>query len=123
MKIAIVGSRTAGEQDYWLIDAHIPAQITLIVSGGARGADSLARRYARQHGLPLEEFLPDYETFGRMAPIYRNHQIVGRADYIMCLWDGKSPGTRHVISLCLTLNKPFIALPIGQTAEIGFQTK
>lgn len=117
MKTAIVGSRTADAQDYWLIGRHIPAQTTLIISGGARGADGLARRYAQEHGLPLEEFLPDYKNFGKMVPIFRNNQIVRRADYVMLLWDGKSPGSRHVISLCLTLDKPFIALPIGRRQE------
>lgn len=113
MKIAIVGSRTAGDGDYWLIGRHIPAGTSLIISGGARGADALARRYAREHGLPLEEYLPDYKNFGKLAPLLRNNQIVRQADYVMCLWDGQSSGSRHVISLCLALDKPFIALPIG----------
>ncbi len=113
MKTAIVGSRTAGPGDYWLIGRHIPAQTSLIISGGAQGADRLARRYAREHGLPLKEFLPDYKNFGKLAPILRNNQIVRLADYVLCLWDGKSPGSRSVISLCLALEKPFVTLPVG----------
>lgn len=35
-----------------------------IVSGGARGADSLAKRYAQEHGYQYHEFPADWHTYG-----------------------------------------------------------
>ena len=101
MKLAIVGSRTMGEEFYELLEKNVPNGVTTILSGGAKGADSLARRVA------LEEILPNYKIFGKMAPIVRNREIVQKADLVLCLWDGASPGTRNVIALCMELNKPF----------------
>lgn len=114
MLTAIVGSRTATAADYSLIGANLPAGTTAILSGGAAGADALARRYAQEHSLPFQEILPDYEKFGKIAPILRNNQIVRRADYVLCLWDGRSKGTKNVISLCLQLDKPFCIVQLHQ---------
>ncbi len=107
MKLAIVGSRTMGEEFYELLEKSVPDGVTTILSGGANGADSLARRVAQERKIPLEEILPNYKIFGKMAPIVRNREIVQKADLVLCLWDGASPGTRNVISLCMELNKPF----------------
>lgn len=114
MLTAIVGSRSARAADYGLIGPNLPAGTTAILSGGASGADELARRYAREHGLPIREILPDYLKFGRIAPILRNNQIVCQADFVLCLWDGKSKGTKNVISLCLQLDKPFCIVQLPQ---------
>lgn len=107
MKLAIVGSRTMGEEFYELLEKNVPNGVTTILSGGAKGADSLARRLAQERDIPLEEILPNYTIFGKVAPIVRNREIVQKADLVLCLWDGKSPGTRNVISLCMELDKPF----------------
>ena len=64
MKIAIIGSRGLHVND---LERYLPENVTEIVSGGARGIDSDARAYAQAHGIPLKEFLPDYERFGRSA--------------------------------------------------------
>lgn len=42
MKIAIIGSRNLKIN----IEMYIPKNITLLISGGARGVDSLAEKYA-----------------------------------------------------------------------------
>ncbi len=107
MKLAIVGSRTMGEEFYELLEKNVPNGVTTILSGGAKGADSLARRVAQERKIPLEEIQPNYKIFGKMAPIVRNREIVQKADLVLCLWDGASPGTRNVIALCMELNKPF----------------
>ncbi|HJA37091.1 MAG TPA: DUF2493 domain-containing protein [Firmicutes bacterium] len=114
MKTAIVGSRCATAADYGLIGENLPPGTTEIISGGAQGVDQLARRYALEHGLPLREFLPDYRQFGKIAPILRNNTIVQQADFVLCLWDGRSPGTQNVISLCLKLGKPLRVVPLNR---------
>jgi hypothetical protein len=103
MKVALIGSRGIANVD---VGAYLPDGTTEIVSGGAKGADAIAREYANKHGLKLTEFLPDYGRFGRGAPIKRNEQIVDYADAVVALWDGKSRGTKYVIDYCAKVGKP-----------------
>ena len=97
MKIAIIGSRNLCIEN---LGEYLPAGITEIVSGGAKGIDSSARTYAVKHGIRLTEFLPDYHRYGRGAPIKRNQKIVAYADAVIAFWDGKSKGTKSVIEYC-----------------------
>ena len=94
MKIAIIGSRGLHVND---LERYLPEGITEIVSGGARGIDSDARAYAKAHGIPLKEFLPDYQTWGRRAPLVRNLQIIDYADMVVAFWDQSSHETKFVI--------------------------
>lgn len=110
MKIAVIGSRNAYIED---LSPYLPADCTEIVSGGAKGIDTCAAAYARAHGLLLTEFLPQYEKYGRAAPIVRNRQIVEYADAVLAVWDGKSKGTASVIRYCETLGKPCRILPFA----------
>ncbi len=100
MKVAIVGSRD--------ITVDISGYVTdadEIVSGGAVGVDSCAAEYARSRGLTLTEFLPDYERYGRAAPIIRNKQIVDYADRIVVFWNGRSKGSLYVIKYAEKIGK------------------
>ncbi|MBQ6815728.1 MAG: hypothetical protein IJP26_00660 [Clostridia bacterium] len=94
MKVAVVGSRELSVNN---LEKYLPYGTTEIVSGGAVGIDSSARRYAKKCGITLTEFLPDYENYGRSAPIRRNADIVNYADVIVAFWDGASHGTKFVI--------------------------
>ena len=94
MKTAIIGSRGITDID---IGAYLPADTDEIVSGGAKGVDTLAREYAEKHGIKLTEFLPEYAKYKRGAPLKRNEQIIDYADMILAFWDGKSKGTKFVI--------------------------
>lgn len=93
MKIAVVGSRDITVEDIgkYILDCDE------IVSGGARGVDSSAADYARRNGIKLTEFLPDYERYGRAAPIVRNRLIVDYSDAVIAFWNGRSKGTLSVI--------------------------
>ena len=93
MKVAVVGSRSVFVTD---IGMYI-SDGDEIVSGGAVGVDSCAAEYAKKNGLKLTVFLPQYERYGRAAPIVRNKKIVDYADKIIAFWDGKSKGTLSVI--------------------------
>ena len=102
MRVAVVGSRNLIVDD---LEKYIPKEATIIVSGGARGIDSCARDYARKKGLIMVEFFPDYEQYGRRAPLIRNDKIVDYADLVIAFWDGKSHGTKYVIDKCNETNK------------------
>lgn len=79
------------------LEEYIPEDVTEIISGGAKGVDSCVRAYAREHGIRLTEFLPDYRRYGRGAPLRRNLSIIQHADLVLAFWDGQSRGTKHVI--------------------------
>lgn len=104
MKVAIVGSRSVGAEHYEELCAKVPIGASTIISGGSKGADQLAKRYAEENNLFYEEFLPDYARFGRAAPLKRDQQIVERADYVIVMWNGQSRGAAYVIKYCLEVN-------------------
>lgn len=97
MKIAIIGSRNLGVIG---LEKFLPKNVTEIVSGGASGVDACAREYALTHGIRLKEFLPNYNRYGRTAPLKRNLEIIAYAEMVFAFWDGKSRGTKYVIDNC-----------------------
>ena len=80
MNIAIVGGRDFS--DYTLLKESLLAYIDThetpenIVSGGAKGADTLAAQFATEMDIPLLVFKPDYQKYGRGATLVRNNQKV-----------------------------------------------
>lgn len=102
MKVAIVGSRDLTVED---LGSYLPENTTEIVSGGARGIDRCAREYAQARSLKLTEFLPEYEKYGRGAPLKRNLQIIDYADTVIAFWNGMSRGTNYVIKQCVQRDK------------------
>ena len=102
MNTGIIGSRSFKNYEYLseCLDNH-PTPITKIVSGGAKGADELAHRYADEHGIPVEIYLPQYGEYGRSAPLKRNIQIMEASEQIIAFWDGKSRGTAFSIKEAL----------------------
>jgi hypothetical protein len=103
MKVAVIGSR---EIDNINLARHLPDECDEIVSGGARGVDTLAANYARSTGKKLTVFRPDYDAHGRAAPIIRNREIVNYSDAVIAFWDGASRGTAFVIDYCKKVGKP-----------------
>lgn len=102
MKIAVIGSRNLTVDN---LEDYLPENVTEIVSGGAKGIDKCARSYAAENNIKLTEFLPEYEKYGRRAPLVRNLQIIDYADRVIAFWDGESHGTKFVIENCKRLNK------------------
>ena len=103
MKVAVIGSRGL-HVDH--LEDYLPKDTTEIVSGGARGIDTCAKDYALRHELKLTEFLPEYEKYGRGAPLRRNITIIEYADFVLAFWDGRSRGTKYVIDNCKKRNIP-----------------
>lgn len=74
-----------------------------VIVGGARGADTFGKRLAETLEIPVEEFLPDWETHGKSAGIIRNIHMLDQegVDLVIALWDGSSKGTKHMIDRAL----------------------
>jgi hypothetical protein len=103
MKIGIVGSRNLQITD---LTPFLPPSCCEIVTGGAKGIDACAMQYAKERNVPLTVFMPQYEKFGKAAPLVRNREIVHYSDRVLAFWDGKSRGTKFVIDYCQEVGKP-----------------
>jgi len=70
-----------------------------IVSGTAKGTDSLGERYSLERGHGLKKFPADWNKHGKSAGYIRNKQMAEYADGLIAFWDGESKGTLHMINL------------------------
>jgi len=115
MKLAVVGSRTFN--DMYLLAENVCIFISAsekpsgsneleIISGGAKGADTLAKKCALINNLKYTEFLPDWNKFGKSAGFRRNQQIVDACDVVIAFWDGNSKGTQDTINKAKIAMKP-----------------
>ena len=102
MKLLIAGSRKIEHFDF---SPYISDSITTIISGGAKGIDSLAEQYADVHRLSKIIIRPEYKKYGKAAPLKRNELLVQIADKILIVWDGVSKGTKYTIDYANKLNK------------------
>lgn len=110
MKLAIIGSR--GFNDYDFLKQTVSEFLknnllncTHIVSGGAKGADTLAQQFALEHELEMIVFKPNWKLYGNRAGFIRNTDIVENADIIIAFWDGNSTGTKDALDKATALNK------------------
>ncbi len=102
IKLIIAGSRDFN--DYELLKSKLDKVKKHygefeVVSGKARGADSLGERYARENNLPIVEFPADWDKNGKSAGYIRNAEMADYADGCVVFWDGVSKGTQHMINL------------------------
>lgn len=115
MKLGIVGSQNFNRKKllYQVIDGiNEERKITLIISGGAKGADTLAIDYAKDKGIPYKIHKAmwndlnqpgavikqsPYGSYDAYAGIRRNEYIVDDSDRVVAFWDEKSPGTLNTI--------------------------
>ena len=112
MKILIAGSRNIDEFD---LSPYIPKETTLIISGGAKGIDTIAEKYADEHKISKLILLPQYNLYGKSAPIKRNEMMVDIADTVIIVWDGKSRGSKSTLQYSKKKNKSIILITIPVT--------
>ncbi len=105
-KIIIAGGRDFDDYpmleqkvDEVLAELRSPGDKFKIVSGGAKGADSLGEKYARKRNCELKTYPANWEKYGKSAGYRRNKKMAKYAGICICFWDGKSKGTKHMIDL------------------------
>lgn len=114
MNIAIIGSRNPGNINF---SVELEKRINIkdgdaIVSGGAKGIDTLAANYAKGRNLQLIEFRPDYAKHGRGATFIRNRQIIATADMVVAFWNGESRGTKYSIDYANKIGRTTLIINI-----------
>jgi hypothetical protein len=111
MKLIIAGSRTFTDyQRLCQVLAPERPRITQVLTGGARGADALGKRWAWSKQVPWKGFKTDWERFGKAAGVQRNHQLAQAGDVLVAFGDGQSPGTAHLIQCMRALGKPVVVV-------------
>jgi predicted Rossmann fold nucleotide-binding protein DprA/Smf involved in DNA uptake len=126
MKLAVIGSRSFCSYEWLeqcLLRSFRVADIEAVISGGARGADALAARFASCHGIPLIILRADWKTHGKKAGPIRNSEIVAQADAVAAFWDGSSAGTRDTIAKARAAGRRVFVFPLApggdQASEPG----
>lgn len=100
-RVIIAGSR--GFDNYDLLCAYADYKLSKItdeieiVSGGAKGADQLGERYAKERGYSLRVFPAEWDIYGKRAGYLRNVKMAEYADALLVFWDGESRGTKNMI--------------------------
>ena len=120
-KVIIAGSRSFN--DYTLLKTELDKLFNesfIIVSGGAKGADTLGELYAREKGYEIERHLAkwndlsvpncrikynSYGPYNAMAGHNRNQEMLNSVlenkdgGCVVAFWDGKSKGTENMINI------------------------
>ena len=118
MRTIVAGSRSIVEQEtvnYVLNKLVLEGflGITEVVSGKAKGVDTLAENWAHTEGIPVQEFPADWDNvdipgakkksrrdgsvYNVLAGYMRNQDMADYADALVAIWDGKSKGTKDMI--------------------------
>ena len=92
--------------------SQIPKDKITIISGTARGADSLGEQFAEKFGLSLERYPANWDTEKKKAGYNRNLRMAEVASndleyfipMLIAFWDGKSKGTNHMINIAKKKN-------------------
>lgn len=110
MKYAIVGSRSF--TNYQFIEKTLNQfdNITEIISGGAKGVDTLAEQYAKEKNIKLTIFPANWNKFGKSAGMIRNKDIINNCDVCVAFWDGESKGTTHSIAVAERKDKKLVII-------------
>ena len=90
---------------------------SLVISGGAKGADTYGIQWAQARGIPIKEYKPDERLIRiagfRHAAMTRNTDIVNNSDRVVAFWDKKSKGTLDSLKKAKNLKKPTSYFNVG----------
>ena len=111
MTILITGSRTW--KDTWKIAdrlkqfAETHEGTHKLIHGGAKGADEIAGRWARNNKWDVVVVPANWAVHGNAAGPIRNIQMLDmHPDIVLAFWDGQSKGTKHCIEAARERNIP-----------------
>lgn len=113
MKLLVTGSRKFDNYEALkkAIEEVILLQnknITILLHGGATGADTLAQYWAEENQIPTQIIKPDYEKHSnKIAPLIRNKELVKLADCTLALYaNNRTGGTWYTSQETIKAKKP-----------------
>ena len=121
--LLVAGSRNFN--DYNLLSSTLDKLLSnqqnkkiIIIEGEARGADTLAKKYAEEKGYEVIPFPADWNGWGKKAGYMRNaemHNALSKYENkgVVCFWDGKSKGTTHNFILSYKYHNPIRVIKNG----------
>jgi len=109
VKVIIAGSRTlenrAIDIQYILSSLRMDwLSVTEVVSGTARGVDQIGEDWAKDWDIPVKRFPADWDKHGKAAGFIRNGEMADYADACIIIWDGKSNGTKDMMTRAIKQN-------------------
>lgn len=111
MRLIIAGSRSIDKIQHLYnailtfgLQDMIRNDVKEIISGGARGADSLGEILANKLDIKLKRMPANWEKHGKSAGYRRNEEMSQCADGCLVLYDGESKGSQHMINLAKEAN-------------------
>jgi hypothetical protein len=123
--LAVVGSR--GFNDKWLMAwvldtlnerAWEEGGTLRVVSGGAKGADTLAEKWAGSRKVPCTVFPAEWNRHGNKAGRLRNELMADKCTGAVAFWDSVSPGTRHMIDAVRRRGKQVLLIDYREPREL-----
>lgn len=105
-RVIIAESRTFNDYKKIVEAAYTylnPNDKITIISGTAKGADTLGELFANKNNLPLVKMPAKWDLYGKRAGYLRNVEMANYAaegkGVLLAFWDGKSHGTKHMIDI------------------------
>ena len=118
MRVIIAGSRHITDPNVVTLAVEASGfRVTSVVSGCAPGVDWLGEQYANGNDLPIDPQPAHWghgKTYDGAAGFKRNLRMTRVADALVAIWDGQSPGTRHMISVARTAGLKVYVERIGE---------
>jgi hypothetical protein len=111
MRVLVCGGRY---YDHWtfivnvLDSVHARHPVTLLIEGGATGADSLARRWAIARGIEVATYRANWDRYEHRAVLIRNSQMLreGRPELVVAFKGGR--GTAHMVTIAAAALVPVL---------------
>lgn len=97
MRVLVCGGRDYDEKWFLFDVLNALDSVSVVIQGGAKGADALAKEWANIKGIPCEEFKADWVTYGRAAGPMRNLRMLedGKPNVVFAFPGGR--GTADMI--------------------------
>jgi 3-keto-L-gulonate-6-phosphate decarboxylase len=107
MKIIVTGGRDYQDLNK-LTKVLDDLKPTMVIQGGASGADSLAKIYALNHSIESKTYMADWKTHGRAAGPIRNRKMLEEnSDATVVAFPGGA-GTRNCVMTAKELGMKII---------------
>jgi predicted Rossmann fold nucleotide-binding protein DprA/Smf involved in DNA uptake len=113
MKVIVTGGRNYGQTEDEIIalfNALESLSPTIIIQGGASGADSLAKAWGIAAGLEVITVAADWKTYGKSAGPIRNRKMLTEHTEAIVLATPGGKGTENCIQTARQLNMSIILL-------------